>query len=174
LPAPYDPGLGSRAVLARHGAALGGLMDAAVDGEKHVMLRGRVPAGGEQSQRQLRVGEGLRHVLAELLSRGAVHDPVLSEASLTISEVQVSRDLRHATVFVTELGGALRPELRAALTRVAPYLRGEAARRMHLKYAPELHFRVDPAFAQAARIDALLAEERAALARLHEDQDEPA
>ena len=138
------------------------------------MQRGdRAPAGGGQSQRQLRVGEGLRHVLAELLSRGGVHDPVLSEASLTISEVQVSRDLRQATVFVTELGGALRPELHAALERAAPWLRGEVARRMHLKYAPQLAFQCDPSFAQAARIEALLAEERATLARLHEDDDEP-
>jgi ribosome-binding factor A len=137
------------------------------------LQRDRAPAGRERSQRQLRVGEGLRHVLAELLSRGGVHDPVLSEASLTVSEVQVSRDLRQATVFVTELGSTLRPELRAALERAAPYLRGEAARRMHLKYAPELEFQPDPSFARAARIDALLAEERATLARLHEDDDEP-
>jgi ribosome-binding factor A len=130
--------------------------------------RGQV--GTEQSQRQLRVGEALRHVLAELLMRGAVHDPLLAEASLTVSEVRVSRDLRHAVAYVTELGGELRPELLEALARAAPYLRGEAARRVHLKYAPELSFRVDPSFAEAARIDAILDQERASLTGRQEDE----
>jgi ribosome-binding factor A len=133
----------------------------------------RGQGGSEQSQRQLRVGEALRHVLAELLMRGAVHDPLLAEASLTVSEVRVSRDLRHAVTYVTELGGELRPELLAALARAAPYLRGEAARRVHLKYAPELSFQVDPSFAEAARIDAILARERASPSRREEDDDGP-
>jgi ribosome-binding factor A len=131
----------------------------------------RVPAGAQQSQRQLRVGEALRHVLAELLMRGAVHDPALVEARLTVSEVQVSRDLRHAVAYVTELGGDLGDELLDALNRAAPYLRGEAARRVHLKYAPTLVFRSDPSFAEAARIDALLARERETLDRTREDDD---
>jgi ribosome-binding factor A len=131
----------------------------------------RVPAGAQQSQRQLRVGEALRHVLAELLMRGAVHDPALAEARLTVSEVQVSRDLRHAVAYVTELGGDLGDELLDALNRAAPYLRGEAARRVHLKYAPTLVFRSDPSFAEAARIDALLARERETLDRTREDDD---
>ena len=105
--------------------------------------------------------------------RGAVHDPLLAEASLTVSEVRVSRDLRHAVAYVTELGGELRPELLAALARAAPYLRGEAARRVHLKYAPELSFQVDPSFAEAARIDAILARERASPTRREEDDDGP-
>jgi len=133
----------------------------------------RGQGGSEQSQRQLRVGEALRHVLAELLMRGAVHDPLLAEASLTVSEVRVSRDLRHAVAYVTELGGELRPELLAALARAAPYLRGEAARRVHLKYAPELSFQLDPSFAEAARIDAILARERASPSRREEDDDGP-
>jgi ribosome-binding factor A len=133
----------------------------------------RGQGGSEQSQRQLRVGEALRHVLAELLMRGAVHDPLLAEASLTVSEVRVSRDLRHAVAYVTELGGELRPELLAALARAAPYLRGEAARRVHLKYAPELSFQVDPSFAEAARIDAILALERASPTGREEDDDGP-
>jgi ribosome-binding factor A len=133
----------------------------------------RGPVGPQQSQRQLRVGEALRHVLAELLMRGAVHDPLLAEAHLTVSEVRVSRDLRHAVAYVTELGGDLRHELLEALERAAPYLRGEAARRIHLKYAPTLSFRVDPSFAEAARIDALLARERATLERAREDDDGP-
>jgi ribosome-binding factor A len=133
----------------------------------------RPPAGPQRSQRQLRVGEALRHVLAELLMRGTVHDPLLAEANLTVSEVRMSRDLRHAVAYVTELGGDLRGELLEALTRAAPYLRGEAARRIHLKYAPSLSFQVDPSFAEAARIDALLARERASLERAREDDDGP-
>jgi len=137
------------------------------------MARRRTSAGSGQSQRQLRVGEGLRHVLAELLLRGEVHDPVLGEAHLTVSEVRLSPDLRHATVFVTELGGELPAELQRALERAAPRLRGEAARRMRLRYAPELTFQADSSFREAARIEALLAEERATLAHWHEDDDEP-
>ena len=133
----------------------------------------RPPAGPQRSQRQLRVGEALRHVLAELLMRGVVHDPLLAEANLTVSEVRMSRDLRHAVAYVTELGGNLRAELLEALMRAAPYLRGEAARRIHLKYAPTLSFQVDPSFAEAARIDALLARERASLERAREDDDGP-
>jgi ribosome-binding factor A len=131
----------------------------------------RGPGGPEQSQRQLRVGEALRHVLAELLMRGQVHDPVLAAAHLTVSEVRMSRDLRHAIAYVTELGGDLRSDTLKALERAAPFLRGEAGRRVQLKYAPTLSFRVDPSFAEAARIDDLLARERAELARAHEDDD---
>ena len=88
------------------------------------MARRRSPAGPAQSQRQLRVGEDLRHVLAELLLRGEVHDPLLAASQLTVAEVRMTPDLRHAAVFVTELGGELRAELREALARAAPRLRG--------------------------------------------------
>jgi ribosome-binding factor A len=135
------------------------------------MARRRTAAGSGPSQRQLRVGEGLRHVLAELLLRGGRHDPLLSESHLTVAEVRVTPDLRHAVVYVTELGGGLRAELRQALERAAPRLRGEAARRLHLKYAPELSFRADRLFDQAAHIEALLATERALLERQREDDD---
>jgi ribosome-binding factor A len=138
-----------------------------------MMARRRDPAGAGQSQRQLRVGEGLRHVLAELLLRGEIHDPLIAEAHLTVSEVRVTPDLRQAMVFVTELGGELRAELSEALARAVPRLRGEVARRLHLKYAPELRFRPDASFREAARIEALLAEERQALAREPEEEDGP-
>ena len=124
-----------------------------------------------QSQRQLRVGEGLRHVLAELLLRGELHDPLIADAHLTISEVRVTPDLRHAVVFATELGGELRAELCRALARAAPRLRGEVARRLHLRYAPELSFQADTSFREAARIDSLLAEERSTLGRQQDDDD---
>jgi len=134
---------------------------------------GRRPPGNgrEPSQRQLRVGEGLRHVLSELLRRGVARSQLLADAQLTVSEVRVSPDLRHAVVFVTELGGELRPELLAALERAAPVLRGEAARQTHLKYAPQLTFEADTSFAEAARIEALIAKERATVEDRSENDD---
>jgi ribosome-binding factor A len=135
------------------------------------MGRRSAGAGGGPSQRQLRVGEGLRHLLAELLTRGHLREPALADAQLTVSEVRISPDLRHAVVFVTELGGELSPERLEALQRAAPQLRGEAARRMRLKYAPDLSFRPDRSFAEAARIEALLASERTAVGLDREDDD---
>jgi ribosome-binding factor A len=129
----------------------------------------RAAAAGQPSQRQLRVGEELRHVVAELLARGHLREPALADARFTVSEVRVSADLRHAVVFVTELGGELRPERLAALQRVAPQLRGEVTRRMRLKYAPDLTFRPDRSFAEAAHIEALLARERAAVGHAEDD-----
>jgi ribosome-binding factor A len=125
------------------------------------------------SQRQLRVGESLRHQLADLLLRHHLRDPTLAAAEVTVAEVRVSTDLRHARVFVTELGGGLRPELAAALARAAPLWRGELARRLRLRIAPELVFQADPTFAEATRIERLLTAERAALAD-HVGVDQPA
>jgi ribosome-binding factor A len=135
------------------------------------MGRRSATAGGRPSQRQLRVGEELRHVLAELLVRGHLRERALADAQFTVSEVRISPDLRHAVVFVTELGGDLRPERLEVLQRAAPQLRGEVTRRMRLKYAPELTFRPDHSFAEAARIEALLAKERTAVDREREDDD---
>ncbi|MGI9417689.1 MAG: 30S ribosome-binding factor RbfA [Geminicoccaceae bacterium] len=125
------------------------------------MSRGRTSEdrdGSGLNQRQLRVGERLRHILADLFSKGAVHDPVIAETPLTISEVRVTRDLRQATVYLVELGGDLSDEVQAALSRAAPFIRGEVARAANLKYAPTLTFRADETFAESARIDALLSE----------------
>ncbi len=135
------------------------------------MARRRAAARAGPSQRQLRVGEGLRHALAELLMRGEAHDPLLAESHLTVAEVRVTPDLRHAVVYVTELGGELPAPLQAALERAAPQLRGELARRMRLKYAPELAFRADPSFREAARIEALIAAERQTFGSGREDDD---
>jgi ribosome-binding factor A len=129
----------------------------------------RAADAGRPSQRQLRVGEELRHVLVELLTRGHWREPALADGRFTVSEVRISADLRHAVVFVTELGGELRAERLAALQRVAPQLRGEVTRRMRLKYAPDLTFRPDRSFAEAAHIEALLARERAAVGRDEDD-----
>lgn len=112
----------------------------------------------EPSQRQLRVAEQMRHLLAAYLLRGDLHDPRLRGRSLTVSEVRVSRDLKNATVYAAELGGGLEREVAAALQHAAAHLGGWLAREMHLKYAPKLHFVADETFAQAARIDRLLRE----------------
>lgn len=116
--------------------------------------------GGGLNQRQLRVGERLRHVLADLFARGSIHDPVIAATPLTISEVRITRDLRSATVYLVELGGELSEDVQAALKRATPFIRGEVARQSNLKYAPNLTFRADETFAESARIDSLLHEAR--------------
>jgi ribosome-binding factor A len=108
------------------------------------------------SQRQLRVGELVRHALAEILQRGAVHDPALDGAVVTVPEVRMTPDLKLATVFVMPLGGKGGEAILAAFERNRRYLRREIARRVELRYAPDLAFRLDTSFDEAGRIDALL------------------
>ena len=115
-------------------------------------------SGAAPSQRQLRVGEQLRHLLAEHLMRGDLHNRHLQTVSVTVSEVRMSRDLRHAQVFVAELGQDVQLATLEALGRVAPLLGGRLAREMNLKYAPKLRFEADTSFSYAARIDSLLQE----------------
>ncbi len=122
------------------------------------MTRGREKDGGMPSQRQLRVGEAARHAIAELLSRGELHDPRLDGTSITVSEVRMSRDLRQARVYVAELGRDIRPEILNALRTAAPRLGGRLARLLHLKYAPVVRFEVDSTFAEAERIERTLAD----------------
>jgi ribosome-binding factor A len=122
--------------------------------------------GEQPSQRQLRVAERMRHLLAEHLLRGDLHDPRLAARSLTVSEVRVSRDLKNATVYAAELGREeLSAEAAEALQRAAPHLGGWLARQMHLKYAPKLRFVADESFAHAARIGRLLHDEATAAAQ---------
>ena len=111
-------------------------------------------AGG--SQRQLRVGELIRHELAEILSRGDIHDPVVEAHMITVPEVRMSPDLRLATIYVMPLGGRDATDVVAALERNKRYIRGEIARRVNLKFAPEIRFRVDEQFDEAERIEKLL------------------
>jgi ribosome-binding factor A len=108
------------------------------------------------TQRQLRAGELVRHALAELLARGEVHDPVIEAHMITVPEVRMSPDLRQATIFVMPLGGRDAKPVLAALERNARYLRGEIARRVNLKFAPEIRFRADERFDEAERIEKLL------------------
>jgi ribosome-binding factor A len=108
------------------------------------------------SQRQLRVGELVRHALAEILQRGEIHDPAFDGVVVTVPEVRMTPDLKLATVFVMPLGGKGREAVVAAFERNRRYLRGEIARRVELRYAPDLTFRLDASFDEADRIDALL------------------
>jgi ribosome-binding factor A len=108
------------------------------------------------SQRQLRVGEVLRHALAEILLSKTVQDADLVDEIVTIPEVRVSPDLRHATVFVATLGSSASEKASEALNRHQRYLRGELGRRVELRYVPELAFRGDHSVAASERIDAIL------------------
>ena len=108
------------------------------------------------SQRQLRVGELVRHALAEMLTRGDVHDPVLEGHLVTVPEVRMTADLRLATIYVMPLGGRDVETVIAALERNKRYLRGELAHHVNLKFAPEIRFRVDERFDEAERIEKLL------------------
>jgi ribosome-binding factor A len=108
------------------------------------------------SQRQLRVGELVRHALADMLTRGAVHDPVIQGHLITVPEVRMTADLRLATIYVMPLGGRDADAVLAALERNKRFLRGEIARHVNLKFAPEIRFRIDERFDEAERIDKLL------------------
>jgi len=111
-------------------------------------------AGG--SQRQLRVGELIRHELAEMLTRGDIHDPVIEGHMITVPEVHMAGDLRLATVYVMPLGGHDAKAVIEAFERNKRFIRGEISRRVNLKFAPEIRFRVDERFDEAERIEKLL------------------
>ena len=112
------------------------------------------------SQRQLRVGELIRHALAEMLARGDIYDDVLAAHVVTIPEVRMSPDLRLATIYVMPLGGKDVEPVLAALERNKKYIRGEIAHQVNLKFAPDIRFMRDESFEEAERIDRLLASER--------------
>jgi ribosome-binding factor A len=111
---------------------------------------------GTLSQRQLRVGELVRHAMAEMLTRGDVHDPVIETHMITVPEVRMSPDLRLATIYVMPLGGQDEKEVLTALENNARFLRGEIAHRVNLKFAPDIRFRIDERFDEAERIEKLL------------------
>jgi ribosome-binding factor A len=108
------------------------------------------------SQRALRAGELIRHAVAEILSRGDVHDPVIETHLITIPEVRMSSDLRLATIYVMPLGGQDATAVLATLERNKRYLRGEIAHRVNLKFAPDIRFHLDERFGEAERIERLL------------------
>ena len=108
------------------------------------------------SQRQLRVGELIRHELAEMFARGDIHDPVIEGHLITIPEVRMTADLRLATIYVMPLGGKDGAKVVEALQNNRKFLRGEIARRVNLKFAPDIRFRIDERFDEAERIEKLL------------------
>ena len=108
------------------------------------------------TQRQLRVAEEIRHVLAGLFERRDFRDPELADAQVTVTEVRIGPDLKHAVAFVARLGRSDVEALLPALKRAAPYLRGQVAHALRLKYAPDLTFQPDAALEYATRIDRLL------------------
>ncbi len=116
----------------------------------HVARSGKAP-----SQRQLRVGEEIRHVLAEMVARAEFRDPDLAGQSITVTEVRVSPDLRNATVYVTPLAGDAATVV-PALQRAAGFMRGQLGRAVKLRHTPSLKFEHDRSFDQAQRIDSVL------------------
>ena len=126
----------------------------------HKTSRGDTATG--PSQRQLRVGEELRHELARILNAGGCHEPELYEANITVTEVRCSPDLKYATVFVIPLsriggGGQDTERMLAALKRAKPFFRHEVAKAMrNMRYVPDLKFMADTSFAEAEKIETLL------------------
>jgi ribosome-binding factor A len=122
------------------------------------------------SQRQLRVGEIMRHALAEMLVRGEIHDEVIAAHVITISEIRMSPDLKLATIYVMPLGGQDLGPVLEALGNNRRFIRGELARAVNLKFAPDIRFRADESFEEATRIDRLLDSPKV---RQDVDKDEP-
>ena len=120
---------------------------------RHHQKKSSAPGG---SRRQLRVGEQVRHAIAEILAQGSVHDADLEGHIITVPEVRMSPDLKLATIYVMPLGGRDTELVIAGLDRNKKFLRGEVARRVNLKFAPDLRFRVDERFDEAERIEKLL------------------
>jgi ribosome-binding factor A len=118
----------------------------------------RPPSGS--SQRQLRAGELVRHALADILRHEELQDPALAGVSVTVTEVRVSPDLKHAVCFVEPLGGAHAAEVVAGLNRVARFLRGRLGHAVELRYTPELKFVHDESFDEAERMRRLLDDPR--------------
>jgi ribosome-binding factor A len=117
-------------------------------------------AGKQPSQRQLRVGEEIRHALARIFLEGELRDPDLAEASITITEVRLSPDLGTATAFIMPLGGVDQKPVLDALKRAAPFLRGQVSAALTLRYTPRLRFELDRSFEEAQKIESLLRSDR--------------
>ena len=114
------------------------------------------------SQRQLRVAEEIRHILAGVLMRGELRDPLVAGVSVTVSEVRISPDLKNATVFALPLAGSNVDDVLKGLNRSAPYLRSQVGQTLQLRYAPTLTFVEDKSFDEAGHIDELLRSDKVA------------
>ncbi|MBV8939960.1 MAG: 30S ribosome-binding factor RbfA [Alphaproteobacteria bacterium] len=106
--------------------------------------------------RPLRIGEEIRHALSEIFLRGETHIPVLDGASITVSEVRLSPDLRNATVFIMPLAGSNQADVMQALGESGPYIRHLLAAKVALRYMPKLHYKLDQSFEEAERVNSLL------------------
>jgi ribosome-binding factor A len=115
-----------------------------------------------RSVRLLRIGEQVRHVLSDLLQRGDVHDETLQNHLVSVTEVRMSPDLRHATVFVKPLLGQDEEDVLKALRQNTAYLQREVARRVRMKYAAKLKFLADESFDESSHIESLLRSEKVA------------
>jgi ribosome-binding factor A len=120
--------------------------------------RGHVPTG--PTQRQLRAGELVRHALVEILREEDINDPDLAGVSITIAEVRMSPDLKHAICFIEPLGGVHAPQVVKAMNRHAKFLRGRLGRHVELKFTPALKFLHDESFEEAARMNRLFDDPR--------------
>jgi ribosome-binding factor A len=125
----------------------------------------------QQSVRVLKVGERVRHILSELLARGEVHDAVVSASNISVTEVRMTPDLRHATAYVKPLLGAGEDDIVHALRQNTAFLQREVAQRLGLKFAPRLRFRKDESFAEADRIEALLRDPKVARDLADDDEE---
>jgi ribosome-binding factor A len=120
------------------------------------MTRKKTASAKAPTQRMLRIGELIRHRIAELLVRGDIHDEVIAGHIITIPEVRISHDLKLATVYVMPMGGEDLKSVIAALEKNKKYIRTEVAHALNLRYAPDIRFRQDATFEEASRIDRLL------------------
>ncbi len=132
---------------------------------RHLPARDRGP-----SQRQLRVGELLRHALSEILTRGEVRDAELEGVSVTVTQVKPSGDMRHATAYVEPLGGKNATAVVEALNRHRGFIRGLMGKSIALKFTPELRFVEDTSFAEAEKIETLLKSSRVQRDLRHPDR----
>ena len=132
--------------------------------------KGRRDAG--PSQRQLRAGELVRHALAEILREETLNDGALEDVSVTVTEVRMSPDLRHAQCYVEPLGGVHVRAVIEGLNRASKFLRGRLGRHIELKFTPDLHFVHDESFEAADRMERLIAEARRADAVRHAEDEE--
>ncbi|MDP1639749.1 MAG: 30S ribosome-binding factor RbfA [Hyphomicrobium sp.] len=121
------------------------------------MTRSKKSARSAPTQRQLRIGELVRHKLAEMLSRGEIHDDIIASHVITVPEVRLSPDLKLASAYVVTLGGDDKAVVIEALNRNKKYIRAQVAQAVNLKFAPDIRFLRDETFEEASRIDQLLA-----------------
>ena len=128
------------------------------------------------TQRQLRVGEEVRHSLSQVLARGDIRDPALQNVLITVTEVRISPDLKNATAFVVALGGGdtdeQRKDMLAALSRASPFLKRQVASQVHLKFVPRLSFQSDISFDEASKINAILHDPKVMQDLQHDDDVE--